>query len=129
MNFRRVHDRRGSMLIETLVALCLFGLTAAALGELVVSQIRLQGNNATTTTAISLAERELEDLRSLPYGDIASRSAEIAVRGLTYRVLTTVAADSPEHDLKSVTTQVTWSDLLGLRGYTLHVTYTNVTPH
>lgn len=129
MSSKRVRDTRGSMLIEALVALGLLGVAAAAIGDLVVSHIRLQGTNTTTTTAISLAERELEDLRSLPYSDIGSRSTEITVGGLIYRLGTTVAADSPEPNMKSVTTQVMWSDLVGLRGYTLYAIYTNVTLH
>ena len=113
--------------MESLVALTLFGLTAAAIGNLLTHEIRLQGTNGTTTTAISLAERELEDLRSLEYEDIASRSAARTLGGATYYLQTTVVPDAPAPLMKSVTTNVSWTEAVGPQSYFLYAIYTDVT--
>jgi type II secretory pathway pseudopilin PulG len=113
--------------MESLVALTLFALSAAAVGTLLTNEIRLQGTNGTTTTAVSLAERELEDLRSMDYSDIASRSATSVVGGATYYLTTTVVPDSPAPLMKSVTTNVTWTEAVGAQSYLLYAIYTDVT--
>lgn len=127
MSSRAFHDQRGTTLMESLVALTLFGLTAAAIGNLLTQEIRLQGTNGTATTAITLAERELEDLRAQDYGTIASRSAVNTVGGATYTLLTTVVPDSPAPFMKSITTNVTWTEAIGPQSYLLYAIYTDVT--
>lgn len=114
-------------MIESLVALTLFALTAAAIGSLMTWEIRLQGTNGTTTAAISLAEKEFEDLRSLDYGTIASRSAVRAVGGAKYTMQTTVVPDSPAPYMKTITTNVTWTEAIGSQSYSLYAIYTDVT--
>jgi prepilin-type N-terminal cleavage/methylation domain-containing protein len=121
-------SRRGFTLIETVVSLGLFVLAAAAIGNLLVSQIRMETGNANKTTAISLATAELEDLRSLDYPSIpASRTSTTTVGPLTYTVTSTAAFDSPATGLARITTTVTWTDPLGSQTYTLNAIYTDVT--
>ena len=69
-------SERGFTLIETLASLAVFALAAGAIGNLLVTQIRLETSNAIATTATSLAAKELEDLRSLDYGSIPGLSDE-----------------------------------------------------
>ncbi len=121
-------NQRGTTLVEALVALTLFGMAAAAIGQLLSQHIRLQGDNASVTTAIALAESELEDIRSLDYPQIASRWAIQVVNGTTYSLETDVVADAPEANMKTVSTTVTWADALGSKQYALNAIYTDVTP-
>ena len=118
--------QRGATLVEALVALALFGVAATAIGNLLSQHIRMQGTNGTTTSAISLAEEELEDLRALDYGDIASRWALKVVGGNSYALQTDVVADSPAANMKSVQTTVTWSEPTGAKRYALYAIYTDV---
>jgi len=121
-------SQRGFTLIETVVSLGLFVLAAAAIGNLLVSQIRMENGNATKTTAISLATKELEDLRSLDYPSIpASRTSTTTVGPLTYTVTRTAAFDIPATGMSRITTTVTWTDPLGSQTYTLNAIYTDVT--
>lgn len=119
-------NQRGNTLVESLVALALFTLMAAAIGDLLAQQIRFQGTSGTTTTAIGLAEQELEDLRSMSYDAIASRSASSVVGGATYQVDTTVVLNSPERNMKSITAHVSWTDAIGAQNYALYAIYTDV---
>lgn len=109
------------------MALALFGVAAAAVGDLLSHHIRMQGTNGTTTTAISLAEEELEDIRALDYADITSRWAVQVVGGISYGLQTNVAADWPEANMKTIQTTVTWSEPSGAKEYALYAIYTDVT--
>jgi len=88
----------------------------------------MENGNATKTTAISLATKELEDLRSLDYPSIpASRTSTTTVGPLTYTVTSTAAFDIPATGMSRITTTVTWTDPLGSQTYTLNAIYTDVT--
>jgi prepilin-type N-terminal cleavage/methylation domain-containing protein len=126
MKFRLRTNHRGSTLIESLVALALFGLTASAVGDMLMRQIRMQGTNMTRTTAIALAERELEDLRALAYDSIDDRSGTKTVAGMTYTIATTVTDDSPAANMKSIATQVSWTEPAGAQTYTINAIYTAI---
>jgi Tfp pilus assembly protein PilV len=115
-------------LIETLVSLSLFVLAAAAVSNLLVSQIRIENGNANYTTAISLATSALENLRSLDYPSIpASQITTTTVGPVTYTVTSTAAFDTPATGMARITTAVTWTDLLGSQTYTVNAIYTDVT--
>jgi prepilin-type N-terminal cleavage/methylation domain-containing protein len=121
--------QRGATLIESLVALALFGIAAAGVGDLLTQHIRRERTNVTTTTAVALAEAELESIRSLDYPDIASRTIDPtpAAGSPAYHIRTTVVADSPAPSLKAVTTQVSWTEPSGSRSVSLYAVYTDVT--
>lgn len=128
MNSDGLAGGRGFTLIETLVSLALFVVATAAIGRLLVSQIRMETSNAAKTTAISLAAKELEDLRSLDYPSIPlSRTSTATVMGLTYTVTSTAVFDTPANGLASITTTVSWTEPLGSQTYVLNAIYTDVT--
>ncbi|HUI25366.1 MAG TPA: type II secretion system protein [Candidatus Kryptonia bacterium] len=121
------HNQRGTTLIESLVALTLFGLTASAVGNLLVQQIRMQGWNTYRTNAIAVASAELEDLRSMDYSAIpAARSSTIQLGGMTYRVSTTALVDTPASGMKQITTTVSFTEPTGPKSYTLNAIYTAI---
>jgi type II secretory pathway pseudopilin PulG len=120
-------SERGSTLIESLVAIGLFGLVMAAVGDLLITHIRMEGLNVMQTTAIGLAERELEDLRAIQYSDIVSRTSTQTVDGMRYTITSTVTADTPAPNEKSINTAVTWTDRSGAQSYALNAIYTAVT--
>ena len=125
---RRVaHNQRGTTLIECVAAIVLFAIAAAAIGDLLAEQIQMQRSNGTTTTAISVAAAELEDVRTLNYDDMANRSSTTVVDGVTYNLETSVVANSPQQNMKTVHTTVVWTEPTGAKSYTLHSIYTDVT--
>ena len=128
MNSKR-GQQRGATLIESLVALGLFGVAAAAVGTLLTQHIRVERTNGTTTAAIAVAEAELESIRSLDYPSIATRAFDPtpAAGRPAYHVQTTVVADSPAPSLKSITTQVNWTEPAGAKSVSLYAIYTDVT--
>ena len=125
MNSRNLLNHHGSTLTESLVAISLFGLASAAIGDLLTSAIQLERTNGTTTTAVCLAASELEDLHAQDYDAIASHSLTKIVGGAIYNVQTTVITDSPETSMKSVTTKVTWIEARGPKSYLLDTIYIN----
>jgi prepilin-type N-terminal cleavage/methylation domain-containing protein len=128
MRRNRLTTQPGFSLIEVVVSLGLFVLAAAAVSSLLVSQMRMETSNATTTTAISLAARTLEDIRALDYADIpASQTSTTTVGGLTYTVTSRAVFDTPSTGMASITATVRWNEPLGARSYTLNAVYTDVT--
>jgi prepilin-type N-terminal cleavage/methylation domain-containing protein len=121
-------NQSGFTLIETLASIGLFVLGAAAVGGLLVSQIRMENSNLNRTEAISLAASELEYLRSLDYASIpTSRTTTPTVGGVTYTVNSGALFDSPAPFMATITTTVSWTDPLGAHSYTLNAIYTDVT--
>jgi prepilin-type N-terminal cleavage/methylation domain-containing protein len=126
MSSKHRRGERGTTLLESLVAVALFGIASAAIGTLLTQHIRTQGTNMTQTSAIGIAERELEDLRAMDYGDIASRTSTTTVASMTYNLTTTVTANTPATNMKSINTTVTWTEARGPQTVSLNAIYTAV---
>lgn len=126
MNSKLHTAERGATLIESVVALGLFTIATAAIGNLLVGHIRTKGSNLAATTAVVVAERELEDLRALDYADIATRTSTQTFGALTYTVSTTITNDAPAPNLKTIQTLVSWSEPSGSKNYVLNAIYTAI---
>ena len=127
MRSKRRLDDRGMMLLEALVAIGLLAIGMTTLSGLMVQHIRTAGSNNLLTTAIALGEQELEDLRSQDYNTgLVSRSSTSTLGTTTYTITTTVTADSPALNMKSITTNVTWNGLNGSQSYQLRTIYTQL---
>jgi Tfp pilus assembly protein PilV len=124
---RRRSSERGVTLLETLVALGLFAITAATMGTFLVSQIRQSSSNYLYSQAYVLAEQQLETLRALPqYTDIVPGSATTSVGGTQFTVATGVLNNTPADGLKQITINVSWQDNLGARNVAVQTVYTQV---
>ena len=123
---RRRLNARGISLIETLVALALFAMTATTMGRFLVAQIRQSSNNHLQTKALALAAEQLESTRAEKYSDMTSGTRTVMVGGVTYTVATTVDTDSPSHGLKAIEVAVSWNDPQGQKNVTVHTIYTEV---
>ena len=119
-------NARGISLIETLVALALFAMTATTMGRFLVAQIRQSSNNHLQTKALALAAEQLESTRAEKYADMTSGTRTVMVGGVTYTVATTVDTDSPSHGLKAIEVAVSWNDPQGQKNVTVHTIYTEV---
>jgi Tfp pilus assembly protein PilV len=127
MGSKTKRRQRGATLLEALVALGLFAIAASAFGTLLTQQIRMQTTNGTSTQAVALGEKELEDIRALDYDQIASRTNTATVGYKTFTITTKVVPDSPAPNMKSVTTTVSWTEPNGAQKYTIYAIYTDIT--
>ena len=117
---------RGATLIESVFAIGLLLIALSTIGNMLNQQLKAQSSNLTRTNAITLAERELEDLRSLDYNDIASRSSSQMFGSITYAVSTSVVADQPAANMKTIATTVSWTDAGGAQSYVTNAIYTAI---
>lgn len=123
---RRWRNERGSTLLETVVAVGLFALTAATMGDFLRQQIRAGGANANYSTAYALAAEEFEDIRAMPYDDILSRTASSSQGAVTFAVDTAVVNDTPAPNMKKITVNVNWKEPGGPQNVTVHSIYTAI---
>ena len=124
---RRRSSERGVTLLETLVALGLFAITSATMGNFLVSQIRRSSSNYLYSQAYVLAEQQLESLRSLPqFTDIVPGSTTTSVGGTQFTVATSVLNNTPADGLKQITVSASWRDIFGAQNVAVQTIYTQV---
>lgn len=123
----RLSGQRGVTVIETVVALTLFALSAATMSDFIVAQIRASNTNTNYTIAYELAVKELEDVRALLFDQIDSRSDAQQVGGMTFSLVTEVQAGVPAPNMKHIDVTVTWNEPGGARNVSLETVYTAVT--
>jgi prepilin-type N-terminal cleavage/methylation domain-containing protein len=122
----RLAGQHGFSMVETLVALGIFALTAGTMGNYLVQQIRLSSTNYLYTQAYALAEEQLEATRALRYNDMVGGSKTAAIGGATFVVATEIQDDVPANGLKQIKVDVTWSDEQGLKNVAVQTIYTEV---
>jgi hypothetical protein len=123
---RSWRSQRGATLLETVVAVGLFALTAATMGDFLTQQIRTGGANANYSTAYALAAEEFEDIRALPFDEIVSRTSSLSQGTMTFDVDTAVADDTPSANMKQITVNVNWNEPGGPQHVTVLSIYTEV---
>jgi prepilin-type N-terminal cleavage/methylation domain-containing protein len=122
----RFGSQRGLSLLETIVALSLFALSAATTGRYLVNQIRLSTSNYLSTQAYALAEEQLESTRALRFNDMVPGTKTVPVDGRNFVVTTEILNDTPANGLKQITVDVSWTDPLGPKNVAVHTIYTEV---
>lgn len=122
----RTRNERGATLIETVVAVGLFALTAATMSDFLLHQIRAGSSNYSYSKAYAIAAEEFEDIRALSYESIASRASTVEEGAVTYTVETTVAEDTPAPNMKQITVEVSWVEPGGARNVKVRSIYTSV---
>lgn len=123
---RRRLNARGISLIETLVALGLFAMTAATMGRFLVTQIRQASNSHLQTKALAMAAEQLEATRAQRFNDMESGTTTKTVGGVLYTIVTTVQDDTPANKLKTIDVNVSWKDPMGQKNVTVSTIYTEV---
>lgn len=113
-------------MIETLVALALFAVSAATIGKFLVTHIRFASANYLSTQAYVLAEQELESTRALRYNDMAPSTKLVSVDGRKFNVDTSIENNTPANGLKKITVNVSWNDPFGAKNVAVQTIYTEV---
>ena len=117
---------RGVSLIETVVALGLFALGVATMGDFLTRQIRAGSSNYNYTTAYTLAEEQLETLRAQRFSDMGSDETSVRKGDMTFDVATSVDDGNPEPNLKTINVNVSWNEPGGQRNVSLQTIYTAI---
>lgn len=126
MRTRDCRDENGLGLIDAVVALGLFLLATATIGQYVVRQIRTGSSNSLYAVAYSLAAQELEELRGLEYEEIASRSGSLKEGAIVYTVTTSVLPETPEPNMKEISVNVAWAEPDGTRHVEVQTIFTGI---
>jgi type II secretory pathway pseudopilin PulG len=113
-------------LVETVVALGVFAIGAAAVGRFLTEQIRSAASNNVASKAYALAEQEMEAIRMLNYDEMVGRGSTQTVGNVTYTLTTTVLTDSPAANMKAITVRVDWVEPRGAKDVSLYSIYTSV---
>ena len=106
-------DERGFTLIETMVALGVLMISLVGVASLGAYAIAYNSGAGSRELALTVAQQQMEQLRSLPFNDASlnastGRSSTITSGGQNFAVVTTVI-DTPAGTptLKTITLQVT----------------------
>lgn len=123
---KRATRQDGLTLIEVLVAAVILAAGTVAVSSLIATGlIRSDVNNA-MTHATDLAIQEMEDLRSIDYTTLASRTAPSSPdvwNGTSFTIGSTVTRDSPALNMSTLVVAVTWAQRGQTYGYNLQSIY------
>ena len=103
-------DERGFTFIEVLQALTLSSIGLLALASLTMGTIHANSKAKRITTAATLAEAKMEDIRALDYAAVAEGADTVTETGVDYARTWTVCTDCPVHGAKEVTLTVEWPE-------------------
>jgi len=102
-------SEQGFTLVEVLVALCI--LVVGILGTITVTATVMSGNSLAKrmSTASTLAQYKMEELKTTDYAGLASSSSPETVDRLYSRSWTVSAADTPAAGMKTIEVTVSFS--------------------
>ena len=100
----------GFTLVESMLTLAIMSVGLLALAGLQITALRGNALSRSMTTAVSIAEESLEQLKNKPYTDIeAEATTQVTASHLRFTREVTVT-NGPLPDTKSVSVLVSWQD-------------------
>jgi len=108
---------RGLSLLEVMIALVILAVGLLALASMQISSIQANTSGFASTAAVTLADRQLQQLKTLAYTDASLNEGVYAVGGTTmaggnnipYYLSYSVSDDDPIVGVKLITYTVAWS--------------------
>jgi type IV pilus assembly protein PilV len=111
----------GFTLVEIMIALLVLSVGLVALAALQTSAIRGNAFSKRMTTAVSIANEKMEQLKNSSYANILSESlTQIKQSNTNYSRQVTVINNSPLPNTKTVNVTITWSE--GSKSYSVPFT-------
>lgn len=110
----KIDNNRGLSLIEVLVAITIFSIGLLATAALIVGIIRGNKFSKELTTATTLAQDQMEDIRRLGYSGTPSsdntntEDYNSITNYFSYKRVTFTDVDNPDAGMKMVTVTVFW---------------------
>ena len=121
------HESPGFTLIETLVALVIFGIISMAITSLMVINTQMISENRQSSEAIGYAQELLENLREVPVATLFSgTSTRTSPAGTNYTITWTVTPDAPAAGRTQVSVTVGWNHKGSPRTYATHTIFTQL---
>ena len=100
----------GFTLVESMLTLAIMAVGLLALAGLQITALRGNALSRSMTTAVSIAEQRLEQLKNTPYSDIQAEAAtQVTASNLHFTRQVTVT-NGPLPKTKSVSVLVSWQD-------------------
>src|SRR5712691_1779299 len=101
----------GFTLIETMFALVILSISLLALAGLQVTALRGNALSRRMTTAVSIAEQKIEQLKDTPFANIQAESpTQVTVSNLHFTRQVTITNNSPLANSMTVSVSVSWKD-------------------
>ena len=117
----------GFSLVEVLVAMALFMISASAVSSLMYYSTSHVAKSNHLSQAIVCAQKHLEEKRAQTYADITDESRVCDGDGMSFDVAWEVTEDDPDDGMKSILLTVTWTDKGEVKNYAIHTIYAQVT--
>jgi type IV pilus assembly protein PilV len=119
----RQYSQSGLTLLEVMIALVILSIGLLGLSGMQITSINANGSGFKSTTAVSLADQRMQQLKNLSFSD-ASLTAGVhaeaplrvsvgtsdGVHGVVYNRSYTVTDSSPIAGVKLIAYTVTWTD-------------------
>ena len=100
----------GFTLVESMLTLAIMSMSLLALAGLQVTALRGNALSRSMTTAVSIAEQRVEQLKNTPYTNIQAEAAtQVTASNLHFTRQVTVT-NGPLPNTKSVSVLVSWQD-------------------
>jgi type IV pilus assembly protein PilV len=107
-------------LIEVMIALVVLSIGLIALAGLQVSAIKGNNFSKRITTAISIADDQIEQLKNIPYADIQAEPAtNLTVSNMNFSREVIVTINNPLPNTKRIDVTVRWID--GAKSYSMPI--------
>lgn len=117
----------GFSLVEVLVAMVVFMISAAAVSSLMFHSTQAVSRSNYQSQAVVCAQSWLEDLRRYAYDDIETHSGESCANdGIEFDVEWNVNEDEPGDGMKTIALTVSWSEKGEAKSYEIQTIYTEV---
>jgi type IV pilus assembly protein PilV len=111
----------GFTLIEIMIALVVMSIGLTALAAVQISAIRGNAFSKRMTTAVSIADEKIEQIKSIQYANIISESSiQITQSNMNFTRQVTVTDNSPLPNSRKVEVVVTWSE--GSKSHSVPIT-------
>jgi prepilin-type N-terminal cleavage/methylation domain-containing protein len=102
--------QEGFTFIEVLQAMAIATIGLLALSSLTMGTIRANATARRMTTAATIGEAKMEDLRQQPYAAVGEGSDSVTEEGVAYARAWTVCTNCPIQGTKEVTLTVQWME-------------------
>lgn len=115
-----INSEEAFTLIEIMIALVVLSVGLVALAGLQISAIKGNAFSKRMTTAVTIANARLEEIKNTAYANIQSESsAQVTASNMNFTRQVTVTNDSPVLNTKTVNVTVTWKD--GSKSHTVPI--------
>lgn len=100
----------GLTLVEVLIAMVMLSIALLGMAALITSILTGNAYSNRLTTATTLAQEEMEDIRRIGYSGVSAGTENYgSISGYAlFKRTTGVAADSPDPGMKTITVTVFW---------------------